>query len=126
MEVLTDEHVARRVTRERAVAWMHQALVAHHRGDLTSPTRVHTRLDGGRLVFTTGALRGAWFGYRSDPPHILAGTPQGRDLRPLGAVVAGAVPGRTSPQQRVLFCSVGLAGTEVFLLARLLEEPADR
>ena len=56
-----------------------------------------------------------------DPPNILHGTPQEERLTALGAVLAGDAPGRTARDQRILFCSVGLAGTEVFLLNRLLE-----
>jgi ornithine cyclodeaminase/alanine dehydrogenase-like protein (mu-crystallin family) len=55
-----------------------------------------------------------------DPPNILVGTTQEHRLRSLGAVLAGDTPGRTSAEQRILFCSVGLAGTESFLLDRLL------
>ncbi|TCO48428.1 ornithine cyclodeaminase [Kribbella antiqua] len=56
-----------------------------------------------------------------DPPFILTGTPQHDRLTSLGAVLAGDAPGRTTPDQTVIFCSVGLAGTEAFLLARLIE-----
>lgn len=56
-----------------------------------------------------------------DPPNVLHGTALEQRLVSLGAVVAGAVPGRTSERQRTLFLSVGLAGTEVFLLSRLLD-----
>jgi len=38
----------------------------------------------------------------------------------LGVVLAGDAPGRTSDEQIVVFCSVGLAGTEAFLLDPLL------
>jgi alanine dehydrogenase len=37
----------------------------------------------------------------------------------LGAVLAGAAPGRTGDDQVTVFCSVGLAGTEVALAAAL-------
>lgn len=40
----------------------------------------------------------------------------------LGAVLAGAAPGRTSPDEITVFCSVGLAGTEVAVAAALCEE----
>jgi len=63
--VLNDADVQRLLTPGRAIAWMRDALVAEHRGELSSPPRVHATLEGGRLVFTTGALRGGWFGYRS-------------------------------------------------------------
>ncbi|WP_202873555.1 ornithine cyclodeaminase family protein [Kribbella speibonae] len=56
-----------------------------------------------------------------DPPFVLAGTPQHERLTSLGAVLAGDAPGRRSPDQTVIFCSVGLAGTEAFLLARLID-----
>ena len=39
----------------------------------------------------------------------------------LGAILAGAHPGRQTPQEITLHCSVGLAGTEVLLAQRLLE-----
>jgi hypothetical protein len=47
------------------------------------------------------------------PPNVLVGTPYEHGLTSLGAVVAG-------DEQRMLFCSVGLAGTESCLLDRLL------
>ena len=55
-----------------------------------------------------------------DPPNVLVGTPQQHRVVSLGAVLAGDARGRTGEEQRVLFCSVGLAGTEAFLLDRLL------
>jgi ornithine cyclodeaminase/alanine dehydrogenase-like protein (mu-crystallin family) len=36
------------------------------------------------------------------------------------ALLAGAAAGRTGPEQITVFCSVGLAGTEVALAAALL------
>ena len=39
----------------------------------------------------------------------------------LGAVLAGAATGRTAPDQITVFCSVGLAGTEVAVAAALWE-----
>lgn len=39
----------------------------------------------------------------------------------LGAVLAGATPGRTDAEQITLFSSVGLAGTEVAVAAALWE-----
>lgn len=58
------------------------------------------------------------------PPMLAAEPPYADRLRDLGAVLAGAVPGRTSPEQISVFCSVGLAGTEVFLLDRLVRVSA--
>lgn len=42
-----------------------------------------------------------------------------RRMVELGAVITGALPGRTDPEQITVFCSVGLAGTEVVLAADL-------
>ncbi len=55
-----------------------------------------------------------------DPPFVLTGTPQAKRLVSLGAIVAGEAQGRTSPDQTVVFCSVGLAGTETYLAAKLI------
>jgi ornithine cyclodeaminase/alanine dehydrogenase-like protein (mu-crystallin family) len=55
-----------------------------------------------------------------DPPFVLKGTPQHKRLVSLGAIVAGEAEGRTSPEQTVIFCSVGLAGTETYLAAKLI------
>ena len=48
-------------------------------------------------------------------PHLFADEP----VVGLGAVLAGAAAGRTSPEQITVFCSVGLAGTEVAVAAAL-------
>ena len=53
------------------------------------------------------------------PPMLAAVEPYAGRLRDLGAVLASAVPGRTTADQISVFCSTGLAGTEVFLLDRL-------
>ncbi|MTK01828.1 NAD(P)-binding domain-containing protein [Micromonospora sp. CP22] len=54
------------------------------------------------------------------PPMLAAQQPYASRLRDLAAVLAGTAPGRTSADQISLFCSVGLAGTEVFLLDRVV------
>ncbi len=59
-----------------------------------------------------------------DPPNVLAGTPQADRVVGLGDLITGWAAGRTSRDQRTLFLSVGLAGTEAYLLAKLLEESA--
>ncbi|MET8957068.1 NAD(P)-binding domain-containing protein [Streptomyces sp. NPDC004533] len=51
-------------------------------------------------------------------PHIL---PTDR-LLDLGAILAKAARGRTAPEEITVFCSVGLAGTEVAVAAALCEE----
>lgn len=56
-----------------------------------------------------------------DPPFVLTGTVQHDRLRSLGAVLAGDAAGRTAAEETVVFCSVGLAGTETYLLARLID-----
>ncbi|WP_427889261.1 hypothetical protein ACQHIV_38490 [Kribbella sp. GL6] len=50
-----------------------------------------------------------------DPPYILAGTPQHDRLVGLGEVLDEHPAGKT-----VVFCSAGLAGTEAYLLAKLV------
>lgn len=60
------------------------------------------------------------------PPMLAAVEPYAGRLRDLGAVLAGAVPGRTGADQISVFCSTGLAGTEVFLLDRLARVGAVR
>ncbi|MEV4542563.1 ornithine cyclodeaminase family protein [Micromonospora echinaurantiaca] len=54
------------------------------------------------------------------PPMLAADPPYAHRLLDLGAVLAGAATGRTRADQISVFCSVGLAGTEVFLLDRLV------
>lgn len=54
-----------------------------------------------------------------DPPNVLVGTSQRDRLVSLGAVRAGEVA-RPEPDGISLFLSVGLAGTEVYLLNRLM------
>ncbi len=54
------------------------------------------------------------------PPMLAAEAPYAARLGDLGAVLAGAAAGRTGADQISVFCSVGLAGTEVFLLDRLV------
>ncbi|MGI5153342.1 ornithine cyclodeaminase family protein [Plantactinospora sp. CA-294935] len=71
------------------------------------------------LVTDSLAQAGAY-----DPPMLgTVGAYAGR-LRALGAVLAGAVPGRTTADQVTVFCSVGLAGSEAFLLDRLARPEA--
>jgi alanine dehydrogenase len=55
-----------------------------------------------------------------EAPFFLAGTPAMDRMTALGAVVAGRAPGRQSAQDLTMFCSVGLAGTEVALASALL------
>jgi ornithine cyclodeaminase len=59
------------------------------------------------------------------PPFVLDGTPHMGRLASLGSVLDGTAPGRTDPGQVTLFCSVGLAGTEVHLLAGLTGQEVD-
>jgi ornithine cyclodeaminase len=56
---------------------------------------------------------------------VLDGTPHMGRLVSLGSVLEGTAPGRTDPRQVTLFCSVGLAGTEVHLLAGLTGPEVD-
>lgn len=63
--VLDDEDIRARLSSSDAVRWIADAIDAEHRGELVSPPRAHADFGDGRLVFTTGRLRGTWFGYRS-------------------------------------------------------------
>ncbi len=67
------------------------------------------------LVTDSPAQAGAY-----EPPMLAALPPYAGRLLDLGAVLAGAAPGRTGAGQVTVFCSTGLAGTEVFLLDRLV------
>ncbi|GAA4562225.1 ornithine cyclodeaminase [Micromonospora coerulea] len=72
-------------------------------------------LDVADLLVTDSPAQAAAYA----PPMLAALPPYADRLRDLGAVLAGAVPGRTGADQISVFCSTGLAGTEVFLLDRL-------
>lgn len=76
-------------------------------------------LDVAELLVTDSPAQAA--DYR--PPMLAAEPPYTRRLRDLGGIVAGAVAGRTSADQVSVFCSTGLAGTEVFLLDALTRVP---
>ena len=56
---------------------------------------------------------------------VVAGTPHADRVVSLGDVISGAADGRSDPQQVTLFCSLGLAGTEVALADRLLQLDAN-
>lgn len=57
-------------------------------------------------------------------PFFLDGT--GHELRmpDLSAIIAGKEIGRTSPEETTLFCSVGLAGTEVAIASAIFDSIA--
>ncbi len=65
MKVVTDADILSLLTPADAVAWTREAVLAAHAGRLHTPPRVSAELGDGRLVFTTGALTGEWYGYRS-------------------------------------------------------------
>ena len=73
-------------------------------------------LDAAEVLVTDSPAQAAAYA----PPMLAAVEPYAGRLRDLGAVLAGAVPGRTGADQISVFCSTGLAGTEVFLLDRLV------
>ena len=74
------------------------------------PPALEERAD---VAFTDSLAQAA--GYPE--PHVFA-TDRMTDL---GAILAGAAPGRTGPDQITVFCSVGLAGTEVAVAAALCD-----
>ena len=63
--VLRDRDLLTWLTAADAVRWAGEAVDAHYRGELVAPARVYADFGESRLVFTTGHLRGSWFGYRS-------------------------------------------------------------
>jgi ornithine cyclodeaminase/alanine dehydrogenase-like protein (mu-crystallin family) len=63
--LLDDEALLARLDAGTAVAAMRQAVLDAERGDMSAPPRLSADLGAGRIVFTAGARRGAWFGYRS-------------------------------------------------------------
>lgn len=65
VQVLRDDEIVQLLRPADAVRWISEAIDAHYRGELIAPPRSTAELDGGRLVFTAGRLRGSWFGYRS-------------------------------------------------------------
>ncbi|RAO42412.1 Ornithine cyclodeaminase [Micromonospora saelicesensis] len=72
-------------------------------------------LDTADLLVTDSPAQAADY----QPPMLAATPPYAGRLRDLGGILAGAVPGRTTADQISVFCSTGLAGTEVFLLDAL-------
>jgi ornithine cyclodeaminase len=124
--VLDDNDIIASLGAGRAISWMRDAILAAHRGRLSSPPRVHTDLGAGRLVFTTGALAHTWFGYRSydtfdvEPGEqvvVVHDAEQGRvrgiavgnelGLRRVGAIGGVAADVLARPDSR----SLGLIGT---------------
>jgi len=81
-----------------------------------------TALAGRADVLVTDSMAQA---HAYQPPFVLDGTPHMGRLVSLGSVLEGTAPGRTDPGQVTLFCSVGLAGTEVHLLAELAGQEVD-
>lgn len=59
-------------------------------------------------------------------PHLLEGTPHLARVIDLADIAAGLRPGRQAPADLTLFCSVGLAGTEVLVAERLLRPQGSR
>ncbi|WP_349959622.1 ornithine cyclodeaminase family protein [Rhizobium sp. ZPR3] len=54
-------------------------------------------------------------------PFFLSGTMHEERMLDLAAIIAGHASGRTSPLDITLFCSVGLAGTEVIVAAAIFD-----
>jgi ornithine cyclodeaminase len=79
-------------------------------------------LDRAEVLATDSAAQAQAY----DPPMLAAAPPYADRLVHLGAVLAGTQPGRTGADEVSLFCSVGLAGTEVYLLDTLARTAALR
>ncbi|WP_306954184.1 ornithine cyclodeaminase family protein [Alicyclobacillus tolerans] len=54
-------------------------------------------------------------------PHFLVGTPDEERIIQLSDVVTGKIPGRKGQDDITLFCSVGLAGTEVVVANEIMK-----
>lgn len=54
-------------------------------------------------------------------PFFLNGSSHEQRMADLADIIAGKVTGRTSPNETTLFCSAGLAGTEVAVAAAILD-----
>ncbi|GMA64173.1 ornithine cyclodeaminase family protein [Alicyclobacillus fastidiosus] len=59
-------------------------------------------------------------------PHFLVGTPDEDRIIQLSEVVAGKTLGRKGQDDITLFCSVGLAGTEVVVANEIMKEAVDK
>ncbi|MGO8484628.1 dihydrodipicolinate reductase C-terminal domain-containing protein, partial [Rhizobium leguminosarum] len=59
-------------------------------------------------------------------PFFLAGSGNEHRIAYLADIMAGKVAGRGSPGDTTLFCSVGLAGTEVVVASAILEAHHNR
>lgn len=65
MKTFSDVEIEAVITPEFARSAMREALIAAWEGRLIAPPRAAVDLDDRRMMFTCGALRGDWFGYRS-------------------------------------------------------------
>ena len=95
--------------------WVSPGTHAHHaRAQVRLAPRGPPALaDRADVLFTDSLAQATGYG----EPHIF---PTDR-MTGLGAILSGTAPGRTSPEQITVFCSVGLAGTEVAVAAALCE-----
>lgn len=126
VKVFTDADIRDRLTAADAVSWTREAILAAHTGRLHTPPRVYAELGDGNVIFTTGALAGEWYGYRSydtfptDPGDqlvvvhdwqtgVVRGVAVGNELGPrrVGAIGAVAVDALARPDAVTL----GLVGT---------------
>lgn len=55
-----------------------------------------------------------------DKPFFLAGSPSESLVCDLAQIACGDIPGRRTSEEITLFCSVGLAGTEVLVAAKII------
>lgn len=113
--VITDSFLNGSMTAEQAVGWMREAVLAAEQGDLNAPPRVSTELGDGRLVFTTGALDGEWFGYRS---YDSFGLEHGEQMVVVHSARTGAVLGVAVGNALGQLRTGALGGLAVDVLAR--------
>ncbi len=112
---ITDDFLNASVTAQQAVGWMREAVVAAEQGRLQAPPRTHTDLGTGRLVFTTGALDGVWFGYRS---YDTFGLDRGQQIVVVHSARTGSVLGIAVGNTLGQLRTGALGGLAVDMLAR--------
>ena len=63
--IFFDDEIRARLSVHDAIRWMGEAIDEHHEGRMESPARLMIDLAGPQMIFTTGRLKGSWYGYRA-------------------------------------------------------------
>nr|WP_209948902.1 ornithine cyclodeaminase family protein [Rhizobium halophytocola]MBP1853256.1 ornithine cyclodeaminase [Rhizobium halophytocola] len=84
---------------------------------MAGASEIGTDLAGRARIIATDSVAQC---HAYDKPFFLDGTPDADRLMELDRILVGESPRRESEEDITLFCSTGLAGTEVYVAARLL------